>query len=81
MKMIEVETYYRFSIISINIDATGTTKSTIADQTTVTELTLESQVVDSTYTCKVSGHEEYSFTASVEINGLYRRSWRILDFP
>ncbi|KAL5247349.1 hypothetical protein ACHWQZ_G019273 [Mnemiopsis leidyi] len=48
----------------------GTTKSTTADQTTLTELTLESQVTDSTYTCKVSGHEEYTFTASVEINDL-----------
>jgi len=36
----------------------------------VTELILPSQVEDSTYTCKISGNEEYSFFASVEINDL-----------
>ena len=47
--------------------------STKPQQTTVSTLTLESQVEDSTYTCKVYSYKEYSFTTTVEINGRYYR--------
>ena len=50
--------------------STETQKETVPNNKTSTNLVVEALTVDTKYTCKVQSHQEYSFTSTIEVNGI-----------
>ena len=59
---------------------TGTRKESTQDTTTTTTLNVHSLTKDEYYTCKVQGHQEYTFISIIEVNGnLYGCESKLTD--
>ena len=50
--------------------STETQKEAMPNEETSTNLVVDALTVDTTYTCKVQSHQEYSFTSTIEVNGI-----------
>ena len=57
-----------FNLMSCNL-LTGTRKESTQDSTTTTTLNVDYLTEDEYYTCKVQGHQEYTFISIIEVNG------------